>query len=631
MNHNNLPISLSQISFNVPDSDFRPTRSSLSKMVFDNRHDFIISKPNPILIVRMVLANERCLCGDNSRGVRRKISVFLTDMSNNKLHSSATTTVNIKSGALSNSVAIYLPIDYDNVDFTHSYSVSIRDNKTGQILGDREVRLFRSYHSHAFITEMLIPIEGGVMPDCSPILCTSFEAELLTYHGVRFNLRPNESITLPVLLPEMEIRIYFPDGSIDSNFVDPTAVHDEATGEDSYQVTAPFYMTRSKKGICYAELICLDECIAGFVFNTDGDEIIYGSWSSDNLYFLEEYSLEEATKRYNESINKENISSSPIDIDVDKMLDEFMSSQIETEETVEPTPKPEEHEGISLLSSLKNLTGLRSVKEKLLSYEKLVLFNKMRQENELPTMKLPLHAMFLGSPGTGKTTVAKRMGLMLRRAGVLSNGHVVIKERAMLLGKHYSDEETNTLKAIEEAQGGILFIDEAYQLYQPNDPRDPGKFVIETLMTALADESKRDWMLILAGYTDEMRHMFDMNPGLKSRIPDSNIYIFDDFSENELVEIAEHHLERNGYIMTEEARSALINRLSCDYNNRDRSFGNARHVINMIQTEILPAMASRVVEAGKFDPTALSVIEYADIPQPITRFRSKRPEIGYRA
>lgn len=132
------------------------------------------------------------------------------------------------------------------------------------------------------------------------------------------------------------------------------------------------------------------------------------------------------------------------------------------------------------------MTGLQSVKEK-----HLVLFNKKRQELDLPTLKLPLHAMFWGSPGTGKTTVAKRMGLMLRRAGVLSKGHVIIKERATLLGPYYSNEETNTQAAIDEAQGGILFIDEAYQLYQPNDPRDPGKFVIEALITALADESRR--------------------------------------------------------------------------------------------------------------------------------------------
>lgn len=140
--------------------------------------------------------------------------------------------------------------------------------------------------------------------------------------------------------------------------------------------------------------------------------------------------------------------------------------------------------------TLASLTGLKAVKNKLAIYEKLVGFNKLRADNGLAVPSLPLHAMFMGSPGTGKTTVAKMMGAMLHRAGVLSSGHVIVKERSTLMGPNYSNEETNTLQAIEDAQGGILFIDEAYQLYQPNDPRDPGKFVIETLLNALADESK---------------------------------------------------------------------------------------------------------------------------------------------
>lgn len=160
--------------------------------------------------------------------------------------------------------------------------------------------------------------------------------------------------------------------------------------------------------------------------------------------------------------------------------------------------------------------------------------------------------MFLGSPGTGKSTVAKMMGVMLHRAGVQSKGHVVVRERATLLEQNYNSEAEKTMEAIEAAQGGILFIDEAYQLCQPNDPRDPGKFVIETLLTALADDSNHDWMLVLAGYSDQMKRMFDMNPGFKSRIPDSNIYVFDDFTESELMEIAEKYLERNNYTLSDE-------------------------------------------------------------------------------
>lgn len=279
--------------------------------------------------------------------------------------------------------------------------------------------------------------------------------------------------------------------------------------------------------------------------------------------------------------------------------------------------------------TLDKMIGLGSVKEKLVTYEHLVRFNKLRRDSGLPTPSIPLHAMFLGAPGTGKTTVAKMMGKMLADTGVLSYGHVVVKERSKLIGQFYSNEEKNTLRAIEDAQGGILFIDEAYQLYQPHDPKDPGKFVIETLMTALADESKRDWMLILAGYPDEMRKMFEMNPGLKSRIPDSNIYVFDDYTADELMCIAENYLERNKYTLTAEARKALTLRLRSDYEQRDKSFGNARHVVNMIETDILPAMAERVILSGDCDVKALTEIHACDIPKPIRKLQAVRQRIGF--
>ncbi len=330
--------------------------------------------------------------------------------------------------------------------------------------------------------------------------------------------------------------------------------------------------------------------------------------------------------------------------DYDRALDAFIASarddseaeneseiEEETEDCEEGTEEArKEAEKEARLVSLDHLTGLASVKAKLTVYEKLVRFNKMRADNGFPIAAAPLHAMFLGSPGTGKTTVAKMMGVMLRRAGVLSRGHVVVRERSMLLGPNYSMEETNTLKAIEEAQGGILLIDEAYQLYQPNDPRDPGRFVIETLLTALADESKRDWMLILAGYPDEMRRMFEMNPGLKSRIPDTNIYDFEDFTETELMEIAERYFRRQEYVLSAAAREALARRLASDYANRDKSFGNARHVINLIQTEIIPAMAVRVVSSGWAEPEELTEIQACDIPRPTGRMlRVERPRIGF--
>lgn len=294
-------------------------------------------------------------------------------------------------------------------------------------------------------------------------------------------------------------------------------------------------------------------------------------------------------------------------------------------ENQEETISPDE----PLLKSMDFLVGLDGVKAKLSEYEKVVRFNRMRHELGLPVMPTPLHAMFLGSPGTGKTTVAKMMGMMLRRAGMLSKGHVVVKERADLLGIHYGEEENNILEALNEAEGGVLLIDEAYQLYQPHDPKDPGKFVIESLLTALADESRRDWMLILAGYPDEMRRMFEMNPGLASRIPESNIYVFDDLDEGQLMQVAERYLGTYEYMLSPEASDLLARRIASDYAARNRSFGNARYVHNLIQTSILPAMAVRVVDSGISDKSSLTTILPADIPAPLPIVPRGRRPVGF--
>ena len=199
-----------------------------------------------------------------------------------------------------------------------------------------------------------------------------------------------------------------------------------------------------------------------------------------------------------------------------------------------------------------------------------------------------------------------------------------------LIGEFYGSPETNTMKAIEESEGGILLVDEAYQLYQSDDARDPGKHVINSLLSALSDSSRRDWMLILAGYPDRMYRMFEMNPGLKSRIPEANIYMFEDFSEDQLMDIACRYLERNGFTLNHEAYRALKTRLACDYAQRDETFGNARHVVNLIQTEILPAMAERVIRLGvEADYTLLSEIQASDIPDAINQVTIVRPKLGF--
>lgn len=619
-----IPVYLSQIFLSVPEPVVKTTRCALKKMAFDSRHDFLLLESNSKLAVAAFFLNEKLLKSSDARGFSRRVMFCLVDNTLGRTIASDAVSVYLNAGQTGTTVRTYLDIDYKSIDFSHEYAVEVCDDKTGVVLGIRGVHFFSADYGGNDISDYFEPLSGGVVLSRQLPMLKAFNAENLTYYHAMFYFSPANWNEAPAFIPEMEVRLYYPDGTIETKFAQPELAAD-ACPEPFYCVDVPFFITSRKRGICYAELVVLDFAIAGFVFNSDSEEEMTGNWLGPNLHILYDYTLEAATTRFRKYMDSEDTTddddSNEIDEDCcERLLEEFSQTT--------------EHDGgneaeKSITTALQNLTGLKSVKGKLETYEKLMLFNKMRNGNGLPTMSLPLHAMFWGAPGTGKTTVAKRMGMMLRRVGALSKGHVVVKERANLLGPNYSMEETNTLQAIEEAQGGILFIDEAYQLYQPNDPRDPGKFVIETLLTALADESKRDWMLILAGYTDEMKRMFEMNPGFKSRIPESNIYIFEDFSENELLEIAERYLERNDYSLSPEAKTSLAMRLGDDFRHRDRNFGNARHVINLIQTEILPSMASRVVGLINPNPENLSLIHSCDIPQPRNLVKNNRPKIGY--
>lgn len=264
--------------------------------------------------------------------------------------------------------------------------------------------------------------------------------------------------------------------------------------------------------------------------------------------------------------------------------------------------------------TLERMTGLRQVKEQMARYRNLIQLAQKRKAKALYTPLPPLHAAFMGSPGTGKTTVARLYGSMLKELGLLSRGHVIFEERGTLMGQNYASEQENTLAALEKAKGGILFIDEAYSLYKPDDPRDPGRNVLETLLTAMGDNTNHDWALLLAGYTDEMTALFSFNSGFASRIPLQNRYHFEDYTVDELMAIANSYCETNNYILTAEARKALRNKVAYDHCHRDRTFGNGRYIISLLSNEILQSMASRVSKIKHPTLIQLITIEKEDIP-----------------
>ncbi|MDL2227579.1 AAA family ATPase [Odoribacter sp. OttesenSCG-928-L07] len=258
------------------------------------------------------------------------------------------------------------------------------------------------------------------------------------------------------------------------------------------------------------------------------------------------------------------------------------------------------------------LVGLTEVKDTLRKYSDRVKYNRNRQALGLPTKSFPLHAAFVGNPGTGKTTVAHLIGAAFKDLGLLSSGHVVFEERSTLIGQFYGSENERTLKALEKAKGGVLVIDEANNLFTRHDPKDPGPRVLETLMTALSDENNRDWMLILAGYPGPMSELLNSNPGLRSRIP--NVYNFHDFNIDELMQISDLYCTNNKYTFTDEAKEALHLHIKRQYSIRDESFENGRFILNLLEKEIVPALADRVLKIPDADITTYSTIERCDIP-----------------
>ncbi len=264
------------------------------------------------------------------------------------------------------------------------------------------------------------------------------------------------------------------------------------------------------------------------------------------------------------------------------------------------------------LDTLDNMVGLEQVKEQMENYRNIARLASLRRMNGLPTNLPPLHAVFMGRPGTGKSTIAGIYGKMLRELGLLSRGHVVIRTRDQLIDNNFTYNDINTTSAIDAASGGVLFIDEAHTLYKSAESRDTGRNVIETLLTALT--TKSDWALVLAGYPDGIADLLSMNQGLSSRIPESNRYLLRDHTVNELMQVAESFCLKNNYLLTPDAREALRIKLSHDYHLRDENFGNARHIMTLFPSQILQAMALRVARIKSPTLFDMLTITKEDIP-----------------
>ena len=235
-----------------------------------------------------------------------------------------------------------------------------------------------------------------------------------------------------------------------------------------------------------------------------------------------------------------------------------------------------------VMLKLDALIGLRDIKQQVRDHAKYIQFLQLRREKGYEEKEeINVHSVFIGNPGTGKTTVAKMMGRLYKKMGLLSKGHVHEVDRVDLVGEYIGQTAPKVKEAIEKARGGVLFIDEAYALARSNDDtKDFGREVIEILVKEMSN-GKGDLAVIVAGYPKEMQHFLDSNPGLKSRF---KLYFeFSDYLPQELSQIAEYACVEKGVELTSEAREKIDDIIVKAYRNRDRSFGNARFVYDLIE------------------------------------------------
>ena len=252
-----------------------------------------------------------------------------------------------------------------------------------------------------------------------------------------------------------------------------------------------------------------------------------------------------------------------------------------------------EFEGADIASILaqldRELIGLVPVKTRIREIAALLLVERIRRKMSLASAYPTLHMSFTGNPGTGKTTVALRMADILHRLGFVRRGHVISVTRDDLVGQYIGHTAPKTKEILKKAMGGVLFIDEAYYLYRPENERDYGQEAIEILLQVM-ESQREDLVVILAGYGDRMERFFRSNPGFRSRV--AHHVDFPDYNDAELLAIAELMLAEQNYRLSAEAREAFVRYIAL---RKTRPlFSNARSIRNALD-RIRLRQANRLV------------------------------------
>lgn len=288
---------------------------------------------------------------------------------------------------------------------------------------------------------------------------------------------------------------------------------------------------------------------------------------------------------------------------------ENMEQRVDISKRIDMNDKPEKVEDI--IKDLDNMIGLESVKQEVHNLVNLLKVRKLREDRGFKQPSIAMHLVFVGNPGTGKTTVARKLAKIYKCLGILEKGHLIETDRSGMIAGYMGQTTEKVTELIDSALGGILFIDEAYALINNKQEGDFGQEAIDTLLKQMEDR-RGEFIVIVAGYPEPMEKFLDANPGLRSRF--NKFITFDDYNITELFSIFEGICKENDYTFDEEVKDKVLLDIGNMLANKNANFANAREIRTYFEN-VVNRQANRIVEKGITDSQELLSIRVEDLEE----------------